>query len=159
MQDEPDGGLCFSYKMSLKEGFRMLGIDHQRAIRRKTEPGTDPGISGRQWRSAVPGPQPKGVVRVGKPDLAAAQLWPPPTRRQRTGAALREQDDRVEPGPRGTSDSALPARRGSEAAKLSAASVFESLHPRRHRATGATGRGSRKPQRSGHTKDTAAGVA
>ena len=27
MQDEPEAGTCFSHKKSLKEGFRMLGID------------------------------------------------------------------------------------------------------------------------------------
>jgi hypothetical protein len=29
MQDEPEAWPCFSHKMSLKERFRMLGIDHQ----------------------------------------------------------------------------------------------------------------------------------
>src|SRR5260370_42191808 len=53
----------------------------------------------------------------------------------------------------------LPARRASEAAKVSAASLFESLHAHRHRTACATGRLSRKPQRSGHAKNTAAGVA
>src|SRR5260370_16103076 len=76
MQDEPGRGLCFSHKMSLKERFRMLGIDHQHGKPRNTEPGTDPGISGGQWRSALPGPRPRGIIRVDKPNLAAAELWP-----------------------------------------------------------------------------------
>ena len=46
--DEPERGLCFSHKMSLKERSRMLGIDHQRAISREVEPGTDPGVFGGQ---------------------------------------------------------------------------------------------------------------
>ena len=43
-QDEPGGRVRFSYKMSLQEWFGMLGIDRQRACRRKVELGADPGI-------------------------------------------------------------------------------------------------------------------
>jgi hypothetical protein len=46
MQDEPEGKMGFSYKMSLKERSAMLGIDHQRANRGQTEPGANPGVSG-----------------------------------------------------------------------------------------------------------------
>src|SRR6266436_2027809 len=66
MQDEPGAGSCFSYKMSLKEGFRMLGIDHQHGRRRTTEPGTDPGVCGSQRRDAFSFPGPAGIVRVGE---------------------------------------------------------------------------------------------
>src|SRR5260370_27236323 len=129
---------------------RMLGIANKHGEHRNTEPGTDPGISGGQCRDALPHPGPRGVVQVDKRDLAAAGLWSPQTRREGTGAPLREQDHRVKPGPSGASDQVLPAKRASEAAKVSAASLFESLHAHRHRAAGATGRLSRKPQRAGY---------
>jgi hypothetical protein len=48
MQDEPEGGIGFSRKMSLKERSAMLGIDHQLANRDPVEPGADPGICGGQ---------------------------------------------------------------------------------------------------------------
>jgi hypothetical protein len=48
IQDEPGEKVRFSYKMSLEEGSRMLGVDRQRANRREVEPGTDPGIFGGQ---------------------------------------------------------------------------------------------------------------
>ena len=48
MQDEPEAEIGFSYKMSLKERSRMLGIENQHAGWRAPEPGTDPGVSGSQ---------------------------------------------------------------------------------------------------------------
>ena len=121
----------------------MLGIDHQHGKSRNTEPGTDPGISRSQWRGTLPSAQPRGVTRVDKPDLAAAELWPPQTPRQGTGEALREQEDRVKPGPDGAPDSVPATRRPSASASVSAASLFESLQQSRHRTAGASRRGSR----------------
>ena len=43
-----EGGIGFSYKMSLEEGTRMLGVDDQRAGIGTIEPGTDSGVFGRQ---------------------------------------------------------------------------------------------------------------
>src|ERR1700720_1100594 len=114
MQDESKAERCFSYKMSLKEGFRMLGIDHQHGSRRTTEPGTDPGLCGSQRRDAFSFPGPTGVVRVGESDLGPAGLQPPQAPRQRTGAALPGPDDRFEPGAGDAPDWVLPARRRSE---------------------------------------------
>jgi hypothetical protein len=48
MQDEPEEGVGFSYKMSLKERSRMLGVENQHARRKTTQPGSDPGVSGSQ---------------------------------------------------------------------------------------------------------------
>jgi hypothetical protein len=45
MQDEPEAGVGFSHKMSLKERFRMLGIDHQHGRLTKTRSGANPGVS------------------------------------------------------------------------------------------------------------------
>src|SRR5579864_3121232 len=118
MQDEPEAGTCFSHKMSPKGRFRMLGIDHQHGRRRETEPGTDPGLDRGQRRGAVPLPGPRGVVRVGEPDVAAAGLRAAEARWQRIGAALHCQDDGIESGPDGTFDSELSARRRSEAANI-----------------------------------------
>ena len=86
MPDEPEAGPWFSHKMSLKRRFRMLGIDHQHGRRRTTEPGADPGLGGSQRGSPIPLPGPRGVVRVGEPDIAAAGLAQ--TRRQRIGAYI-----------------------------------------------------------------------
>ncbi len=49
MQDEPEGGVSFSHKMSLKGGgVSMLGIDHPHARRQDAEPGADTAVSGGQ---------------------------------------------------------------------------------------------------------------
>ena len=48
IQDEPGVGVRFSYKMSLEERSGMLGVDHQHASTREVEPGTDPGVFGRE---------------------------------------------------------------------------------------------------------------
>lgn len=48
IQGEPERGVCFQYKMSLKERWRMLGIDYPHARGRETEPGADPGVFGCQ---------------------------------------------------------------------------------------------------------------
>src|ERR1039458_7136208 len=53
MQDEPERGPGFSYKMSLKGKIGMLGIDHQHGRFRSEEPGADAGVPGRQWRGAI----------------------------------------------------------------------------------------------------------
>jgi hypothetical protein len=44
IQDEPEGGIGFQYKMSLKRG-DMLRIDNQRARSREVELGADRGFS------------------------------------------------------------------------------------------------------------------
>jgi hypothetical protein len=52
MQDETEWA-GFSYKMSLKEGSGMLGIENQRARWSANQPGTDPGVFERQRGTAV----------------------------------------------------------------------------------------------------------
>src|SRR5580704_18866379 len=99
IQDEPEARVGFSYKMSLEKRFRMLEIDHQHGRRREPEPGADPGLSGRQRRGALSGPGQARVVRLGGSHLAPAGLRALEAPGQRAGAALRSQDDRVEPGP------------------------------------------------------------
>ena len=74
MQDEPEPGVCFSHKVSLKGRSRMLGIDDQRAIKRTIEPGADPGVFGGQRGSAVRRPESEGGIRLGEPDAATAEL-------------------------------------------------------------------------------------
>jgi hypothetical protein len=44
MQDEPEGRICFSYKMSLEERFGMLGIDDTDTGRGTVKPGADAGV-------------------------------------------------------------------------------------------------------------------
>src|SRR6476469_9262687 len=55
MQDEPEPGAGFSYKMSLKERIGMLGIDHQHGLYGSHEPGVNPGFSPAATRSRFPG--------------------------------------------------------------------------------------------------------
>src|ERR1700693_4135751 len=114
IQDEPEAGVSFSYKMSLEKRFRMLGIDHQHGRRREPEPGADPGVSGRQRRDALSGPGQARVVRLGESDFAPAGLRALEAPGQRVGAALPGQDDRIEPGPNHAADSHLSARPASE---------------------------------------------
>jgi len=159
MQDEPEAGTCFSHKMSLKGGFRMLGIDHQHGRWRKAGPGADPGLGRGQRGGTVPLPGPGRAVRVGEPDVAAVGLRGAETRRQGIGAALHCQDDRIQPSPGGALDTQLPGRRRSEAASLSAASICQSVHAGRHRSASRSGRSPRNTERAGHTEDFAAGLA
>jgi hypothetical protein len=50
--------------MSLKGGIGMLGIDHQHGRFGSDEPGADPGVSGRQRRSAVCRTAPRRGIRL-----------------------------------------------------------------------------------------------
>src|SRR5277367_1334293 len=159
MQDEPEGGVGFSHKMSLEEGIGMLGIDHQHGRRRKAEPGGDPGISGIKRRGEFRSSGPGGVIRMGGSAFAAARLRWSETSGQRTGTALRGEDDRVEPRASDAADPVLPARRGSEAASLRAALFYEPLYRSRHRTTGRGGRGSRDVERASHAEDSGTGAA
>src|ERR1700686_1874539 len=136
IQDEPERGGRFSYKMSLKERVRMLGIDHQHGTCSKIKPGTNPGISGSQRRGALPGPGPAGVVRVGEPDAQSAGLRATAARRKRIGTVLRRQDDRIEPGPSRAADWMLPTKRPSDTASLPPESFSATLHARRYRTAG-----------------------
>ena len=54
IQDEPEAGMCFQYKMSLKaSGPGMLGIDHQHGTGKADELGTDPGVHGGQRGDSI----------------------------------------------------------------------------------------------------------
>src|SRR5436309_15977431 len=97
MQDEPGGRACFSYKMSLKEPFGMLGIDRKNAIRGTVEPGRKPGILGGQRGVGIRGPRSRGGLRVGEPDAASDTLPGFEAERTWTGAAVRSQDDGTGP--------------------------------------------------------------
>ena len=75
IQDEPETEIGFSYKMSLKGRIGMLGIDHQHGRFGSDEPGTDPGVSGSQWRSPIHRPTARRGLRV---DRASAGPLPVP---------------------------------------------------------------------------------
>ena len=74
IQDEPETGIGFSHKMSLKGRVGMLGIDHQHGRFRSDEPGTDPGVSGRQRGGAVCGAAPRGGVHMDGTNVGAASV-------------------------------------------------------------------------------------
>jgi hypothetical protein len=70
IQDEPEAGMCFQYKMSLNGGGAgMLGIDHQHATGKAHERGADPGfmaaseetVTEKQYH--VQGKKNKGLLR------------------------------------------------------------------------------------------------
>jgi hypothetical protein len=61
MQDEPERGTGFSYKISLKGRIGMLGIDHQHGRFGANEPGTDSGVSGGKQRGAIRRSAPRGI--------------------------------------------------------------------------------------------------
>ena len=69
-QDEPEKGIGFSHKMSLKGRIGMLGIDHQHGRFRSDEPGAGPGVSGRKRRSAICGQRAGRNLR-----LDGAERW------------------------------------------------------------------------------------
>src|ERR1039457_2469724 len=139
IQDEPGARPCFSYKMSLEERSRMLGVDHQRASTREVEPGTDAGVFGWQRRGSVRRAEPGGGVRLGEPDVAAATLrgveaeWPWP------GAAISGEDDGVEPSANHASGEDVRGGGGNEPQAVSATAVCAAVHPRRYRVIGGGG--------------------
>ena len=99
MQDEPERGVCFSHKMSLKgRGVGMLGIDRPRAKRQQVEPATDPAVSPLQRRDSIQRQRAGRDLRLGGAHAPPARLQPPEPRRQRAAAAVSGQDDRTEPG-------------------------------------------------------------
>src|ERR1035437_6345278 len=74
IQDEPGEGGGFSYKMSLEERSRMLGLDHQRAHIGTLEPGAHSGLFRRQWRGRIQGTESGGGLRLGESDATAATV-------------------------------------------------------------------------------------
>ena len=112
MQDEPERGVCFSHKMSLKgRGVGMLGIDRPRAKRQQVEPATDPAVSPLQRRDSIQRQRAGRDLRLGGAHAPPARLQPPEPRRQRAAAAVSGQDDRTEPGANHAADPAIPAGR------------------------------------------------
>src|SRR5882724_8367104 len=116
MQDEPERGLGFSYKMSLKGKIGMLGIDHQHGRFRSRKPGADSGVPGRQWRGAICRATTPGSVRLGGADAGATSLRQPRSDGQGFGAKLHCPDDGSEPGSDNTVDHSLWQDRGVKAA-------------------------------------------
>ena len=163
MQDEPERGVCFSHKMSLKgRGVGMLGIDRPRAKRQQVEPATDPAVSPLQRRDSMQRQRAGRDLRLGGAHAPPARLQPPEPRRQRAAAAVSGQDDRTEPGANHAADPAIPAGRRTPTRPLPAASLCPQVHARRRRTASGGGRGPRNPQRpgprarssSGHTSST-----
>src|ERR1700680_4776560 len=115
MQDEPGAGGCFAYKMSLKEGSAMLGIDHQSGAKTGDEPGGDAGLLVRQRGSALPRREKRGSLRVGKRVPAGAGMGEVGTPGAGCGAALHGEADRAEPGADHAPDRAIRAGRRSAA--------------------------------------------
>src|SRR5580704_15322041 len=88
MQDEPELGTGFSYKLSLKGKYGMLGIDLQHGRHRSYHPGADPGIPGWKRRSAICRPAARGGVRLGRENTRTAAVRELEQTGQRTGAAI-----------------------------------------------------------------------
>src|ERR1700726_4131045 len=74
IQDEPEAGMGFSHKMSLKEKLGMLGIDSPHGRFQTDEPGADPGVSERQWGGRVSGREQSRGVRLDRGERGASGL-------------------------------------------------------------------------------------
>src|SRR5262249_9145136 len=98
MQDEPELGPGFSYKMSLKVRHGMLGIDYQDGRFSSNEPGADPGLGCRQPGSAIRGAAEGGGIRLGGEDAGALSVRQLVPVGQGCAAALHGANDRFEPG-------------------------------------------------------------
>src|SRR5271154_6677252 len=99
MQDEPETGTGFSYKMSLKGGgIGMLGVGHQHGRFGSRKPGADPGILGGEWRGPVRGVAASRDVQLGGADAGTPRVRQAGSGGQGIGAAVRGADDGAEPG-------------------------------------------------------------
>src|SRR5689334_22957337 len=74
MQDEPETGPGFSYKMSLKASSEMLGVDHQHGRFECRQPGADSGVSGRKCAGPVSRARTRRNVRLDGEDPGAARV-------------------------------------------------------------------------------------
>src|ERR1035437_6603687 len=123
MQDEPEPGSGFSYKMSLKGKAGMLGIDHQNGRLRSREPGADPDVPGGQWRGAVCRATARGSLRLGGADSGAAPVCRPGPAGEGSGAKLHRPDDGSQPGTGDAADHGLsPDRPGESGGPIGRAS-------------------------------------
>src|SRR5580700_546981 len=123
IQEEPEAGVGFSHKMSLKEKLGMLGIDSPHGRHQSDEPGADPGVSERQWGGRISGREQSRGVRLDRADAAASGLRPTGTGRQRSGEAIPEQADGLRARAADASDRALCRARIGAGDAVSAAQV------------------------------------
>src|SRR5260370_37308045 len=107
----------------------MLGIERQRANETGIEPGGDPGVFEGQPRNLLRGPDARRGLRLGEPDVAAAQLQRTGAERSRRDSALPREDDGAKPAPRDAPGHAGLERGRSAAEELSALSPRNDLHP------------------------------
>src|SRR5579862_5225409 len=158
MQDEPEAGTGFSYKMSLKASSEMLGIDHQHGRFRSKQLGADSGVSGGECARPVCRARTLRSVRLGGEDPGAARVRQPRESREGTGAALYGADDRPEPGATDASDHLLPHDGAGEGSCVSADKVRDPLYGRRCGPTGLRRQGTWEPERAGDTANPGARV-
>ena len=105
----------------------MLGIDHQRAGRRKVEPGADPGVFGGSGEVGFEGRNREEVYGwVNQTLSAAASIEELKRRAAGTGAALRGEDDRAEPGADDAADHGVSGRGGGASRSLTGGNGFRS---------------------------------
>src|SRR5208337_1328843 len=135
IQDEPEGGVSFQYKMSL-EWDGMLRIDNQRARSRETKPGSDRGFSKRQRRDPLRRRKSPAGLRLGGAGSTPTATSETRPQSPRLGAALPGEDDRPEPGPGDAADRPLSGHRRAPARSLSPAPLSTTLYSRRYRTAG-----------------------
>ena len=128
MQDEPEPGTGFSYKMSLKGKIGMLGVAHQHGRFRSGEPGADAGVPGGQRRGALWRPTARGSVRLDRADVGATPVRRPGPAGQGFGAALPGPDDGSQPRPGDAADHGLSPPRAGASGGLSTDQVRHALH-------------------------------
>jgi len=149
MQDEPEPGLGFSRKMSLKGKLGMLGIDHQHGRLRSWEPGADPGVPGRQWRGAVCRATARGSVRLDGADAGASPVHQPEPAGEGFGAELHRPHDGSEPGAGDAADHGVWQNRAGESSSVSTQQVRHALHHGRRKSIGLRRPGAWQPERAG----------
>src|SRR5579883_2637882 len=158
IQDEPEIGLGFSYKMSLRGRSGMLGVDHQDGRFRSDESGADSGISGRSRRGAVRRTEPGGGIRLDGTNAGAFRIWGTQQAGKGPGAAVHRTADRSEPRAVDTPDCQLHRHRARQASPVSAQDVSHPLHQLRRGSAGLRGPKPWKPERSGDEANPGTGV-
>src|SRR5450755_2114327 len=158
MQDEPEQGAGFSYKMSLEAKTGMLGIDHHHGRYRRDEPGADPVVFSGQRRGGFRGTAAGRSVRVGGGDVGAASVRQPEPRRQGTGAALPKPDDGFKSGASDAVDCRTSSDGAGDSGAVSTYPVRHAVHLGRCATAGLRRQGARELERAGDQANHRAGT-
>ena len=127
----------------------MLGIDHQHGRYRSHEPGTDPSLPGRQWRSAVYRPAARRGVWLGRENAGSAPVYELGQARQGIGPAIPLADDGIESSADHAVDCVATPHGAGDSGCLSADQVCHALQRCGRQSAGLRRQGAREPKRTG----------